>query len=71
MPKERNAANNQGKVRKPMAKESVARKKTLKDLAEELAADEHVLESVAVSMKDLAANRTVSFEDAFVAPRPR
>ena len=55
--------------------ESVARKKSIedlaRDLANELADDPRVIESVRVSMAEIAAGDTVSFEEAFGAPGPR
>ncbi len=60
---------------KQMAKcESVARKKSEEDLARDLAAelakDTRVIKSVRVSMEEIAAGNTVSFEEAFGAPGP-
>jgi hypothetical protein len=59
----------QGKKR--MAKsQSVARKRTPRDVAAEMANDPEVVESVASSMEDLDGGLTISFEEAFGEARP-
>jgi PHD/YefM family antitoxin component YafN of YafNO toxin-antitoxin module len=54
---------------------SVARQKTEEEfaleLANKLAQDTRIVESVRVSMAEIAAGDTVSFEEAFGVPGPR
>ncbi len=40
------------------------------EIAKQIAADKRVLESIESSLKDIAAGRTVSFNDVFPVERP-